>query len=107
MNEMRHQILCALCSKAAEVNMWSFKAGSAFKTLGSFGPGYPLLAENCKSYSRDTSTLKTGAEYNPFRQWLRTLRKAGKELCDCKSLKIQTKASGILHKAVPYSQLRC
>lgn len=64
MNEVRHEILCAPCSKAVAVNICSLKAGSAFKTVGSFGPGYPLLAENCKSYSRDTSAL--GAEYSPF-----------------------------------------
>lgn len=66
MNEVRHQILCAPCSKTEEVNTYSLQAGSAFKTVGSFGPGYPLLAESCKSYSRDTSAHKPGAEYNPF-----------------------------------------
>lgn len=99
MNEGRHQIVCAPHSKTVEVNTCSLQARSAFKAVGSFGPGYPLLAEICKSYSRDTSAPKPGAEYiTPSRRRLRTLRKAGKELCECKSLRIQRKASGILHK---------
>lgn len=66
MTEVRHQILCTPSSKTVEVSTCSLKAGSAFKAMESFGPGYPLLAENCKSYSRDTSAPKPGAEYKPF-----------------------------------------
>lgn len=48
---VRCQILSAPGTQTVEVSACSLKADSAFKARRRFGPGYPLLAENCKSCS--------------------------------------------------------
>lgn len=51
MAEVRCQVLSAPGTQTVELSACSLKAESAFKARGRFGPGYPLLAENCKSCS--------------------------------------------------------
>jgi len=68
MTEVRCQTLPAPSRQAVEVSACNLKADSEFGAMGRFGPGYPLLAENCKSCSRDTSP-KSQAEYNLPSSW--------------------------------------
>lgn len=51
MAEVKCQILSAPGTQTVEVSSGSLRAESAFKAVGRLGPGYPLLAENCKSCS--------------------------------------------------------
>lgn len=45
------QMLSAPHKQMVEVSACILKAESALKPMARFGPGYPLLAENCKSSS--------------------------------------------------------
>lgn len=102
MNEVRHQILCAPCSKTVEVNTCSLRE-SVKQDLHSglweaLVLGILCWQKAAKAIPETILFPNQKQNVTPSRRRLGTLRKAGKVLCECKSLKIQRKASGILHK---------
>lgn len=63
---MRCPILSAPSTQTVEVSACSLKAESAFKAMARFGPGYPLLAENCKAVSETLLLLNQKWNILPF-----------------------------------------